>query len=109
MITTFLFFFFMSAGWKRVSDRRAHLGESEGILLVARNGDALENQVGSSGSAAGGVVWRRDVLRGQKQSAQVAETVVEWDFYLYLSVADLHGGSSVIWRFQQVFLQKFFC
>lgn len=40
------------------------MGQSEGILLVAWDGDALENQVLSHGYAAGGVVWRRDVLGG---------------------------------------------
>lgn len=54
----------MSAGWERVSDRGTRVGESEGILLVAWDGDALENQVSSPGYAEGGVVWRRDVLRG---------------------------------------------
>lgn len=54
----------MSAGWKRVSDWRTGLGESAGILLVARDGDALEDQVLSPWYAEGGVVWRRDVLRG---------------------------------------------
>ena len=54
----------MSAGWERVSVRRTRVGESEGLLLVARDGDALENQVISAGYAEGGVVRRRDVLRG---------------------------------------------
>lgn len=40
------------------------MGESEGLLLVARAGDPLENQVSSPGYAEGGVVRRRDVLRG---------------------------------------------
>lgn len=40
------------------------MGESAGLPLVARPGDALENQVLASRHEEGGVVWRRDVLRG---------------------------------------------
>lgn len=42
------------------------MGESQGLLLVAWDGDALEIQVRSHGDAPGGVVRRRNVLRGQK-------------------------------------------
>lgn len=42
------------------------MGESAGISLVARVGDALENKVLANRHAEGGVVWRRDVLRGVK-------------------------------------------
>ncbi len=59
-----LLLFFTSAGWKRVSGGRAGVGESEGVFLVAWDGDALENQVLPPGDAEGGVVRRRDVLRG---------------------------------------------
>lgn len=54
----------MFAGWERVSDRRAGVGESEGIFLVAWDGDGLENKDRSPGYAQGGVVRRRHVLRG---------------------------------------------
>lgn len=40
------------------------MGEIRGILLVARDGDALEEQVVAPGHAKGGVVWRWEVLRG---------------------------------------------
>lgn len=63
--------FRIPAGWERVSDWRAGLGKSEGVFLVAWLGDALENQLSSPGYAAGGVVWRRDVLRGEKNRACV--------------------------------------
>lgn len=56
--------FLTSAGWERVSDRRTRVGESERLFLVAWVGDALENQVISTGYEESGVVWRRDVLRG---------------------------------------------
>ena len=75
----FLLLYLTSAGWERVSGRRAGVGESEGFHLVAWAGDILENQVRSPGHAAGGVVWRWDVLRGEKHSpcAEAAETSVE--------------------------------
>ena len=57
------------------------MGESEGVLLVAWAGDFLENQVRSPGHAEGGVVWRWDVLRGERHCPCVgaAETCVELD------------------------------
>lgn len=45
------------------------MGERKGILLVARVGDALEDQVTAPGHEEGGMVWRRDVLRGMKRSS----------------------------------------
>lgn len=42
------------------------MGEIRGILLVARDGDALEEQAVAPGHAKGGVVWRWDALRGVK-------------------------------------------
>lgn len=45
------------------------MGESAGLPLVARVGDALENQVLASRHEEGGVVWRRDVLRGMEHGA----------------------------------------
>lgn len=58
-----------SAGWEGLSDGGAGVGESAGIPVVARLGDALENKVHASGHEEGGVVWRRDVLRGTKHGA----------------------------------------
>lgn len=40
------------------------MGEVRGIRLVARDGDALEEQAVAPGHAEGGVVWRWEVLRG---------------------------------------------
>lgn len=45
--------FSMSTGWERISDRRTCVGKSERVLLVAWDGDVLENQVISSGYAEG--------------------------------------------------------
>lgn len=45
------------------------MGESARIPLVARVGDALEDKVLASRHEEGGVVWRRDVLRGVKHGA----------------------------------------
>lgn len=45
------------------------MGEGAGIPLVARVGDALENKVLANRHEEGGVVWRRDVLRGMKHGA----------------------------------------
>lgn len=42
------------------------MGEIRGILLVARDGDALEEQAVAPGHAQGGVVRRWEVLRGVK-------------------------------------------
>lgn len=57
-------YFPTSTGWERLSVRETGVGESEGVLLVAWVGGALENQVISPGYAESGVVRRRDVLRG---------------------------------------------
>lgn len=40
------------------------MGEIRGIILVARDGDALEEQAVAPGHAKGGVVWKWDALRG---------------------------------------------
>lgn len=70
-----------SAGWEGVPAGRAGVGQSEGLLLVARAGGSLENQVVSRVHAKGGVVRRRDVLRGERKRHF---TRVERDFCLFV-------------------------
>lgn len=87
------------------------MGESEGFLLVAWDGDVLENQVVPSWYEASGVVRRRDVLGGkqskklltQHDARGIAEMVLT---SLMCLVADLHRGSAAIKKLRQVLLSE---
>ena len=54
------------AGWEGLLGWRAGVGESEGLLHVACDGHALEEQVSAPWDETRGVVWRRDVLGGKR-------------------------------------------
>lgn len=49
------------------------MGEGAGVPLVAGVGDALESQVVAPGPAEGGVVRRRDVLRGMGHASAASK------------------------------------
>lgn len=51
------------------------MGEIRGVLLVARDGDALEEQAVAPGHAEGGVVRRREVLRGVKTGCALSSAL----------------------------------